>query len=89
MKSFENIIILFKVKLFCLKNLSFGKSFHLKNVFEKKIKKMFFLRKKLFENIFFEKNFFAEFENFQLKKVLLKKFGKKIFSPLVPKSPGA
>ena len=46
MKSFEDIHILRKVKLFCLKNLFFGKSFYLKkkdfknkkNALEKKIK---------------------------------------------------
>ena len=62
MKSFENINILIKVKLFCLKNICVGESFYLKKYdFEnkKKIKKLFFLKQKLL---------------FERKKLLKKKF---------------
>ena len=56
MKSFEDINILVKAQLFCLKNLSFGKSFYLKknyvfeskNMFLKENIKTFFLKKKIF-----------------------------------------
>ena len=71
MKSFEDINILIKVKLFCLKNLFLQeikhlfekKSFRKKILLKKNFKKAFFLEKKLL---------------FEIKKVVLK-FGEKLF----------
>ena len=61
MKSFENINISIKVKLFCVKNVFFWK----KLLFERKFEKLFFLM--LFET----KNFFSTTLN---KKFFLNKF---------------
>ena len=80
MKSFEDIKILIKVKLFCLKNLVFGKSFYLK-------KKVFENKNNVFETkncLFFEKtylkqkNFFLKKKSFVWKELFLeeKNFGK-------------
>ena len=93
MKSFENINILIKVKLFCWKKFFFQKSFYLKKDCHLKEKKFYlgrrtflksFLKKKTF---FWKKTCFCE-KNFFLKK-FLKIFMKKMFLPLVPKSLGA
>ena len=55
MKSLEDISILIKVELFCLKKLFFGKSFYLKqydfenkNMFLKKTKKIFYFGKSFY-----------------------------------------
>ena len=90
MKSLEDISILIKVKLFCLKKLFFGKSFYLKwNDFENK--NMFLKKKKkdllFWKKLLFEKKVFENKDNLFLKK-LKKNFGKELFSPLVPKNPG-
>ena len=73
MKSFEDINILIRVKLFCLKNLFLEKAFTWKKVFEKMFlkKKICFLKKKLL---------------FERKKLFLEKilFFEKKFSPLMP-----
>ena len=93
MKSFENINILIKVKLFCWKKFFFQKSFYLKkdcHLKEKNfiwVEERFFVEKKKFfekKTFFWKKTCFCE-KNFFLKK-FLKIFMKKMFLPLVPKS---
>ena len=72
MKSFEDINILIKMKLFCLKSVFFFKKRNLKNFkniktncfFEKNKKKTVILEKKIFalkQIFFFEKTFFENF----------------------------
>ena len=68
MKSFENINILIKVKLFCKKKFFFQK--RKKTFLEKTLKKKNFFRKKL---VLVKKNFFLK------KKTRFGLFGKKIF----------
>ena len=77
MKSFEDINILIKVKVFCLKTFFWKKLLFEKMFWKIRIKKLLFETKKLFcwkSNFVWEKNFFLIF--FFEKKFFEKKFKK-------------
>ena len=88
MKSLEDINILIRVKLFCLKNSFFEKKKILK--IKMNPERFFFWK----ENFCMDKNFFLEKILFRKKKIFLKKFSEKIFfllwhlKVLVPKCSG-